>query len=61
MTNNSKNVIAFKIKTTAPKAYCVRPNGGLIEPNDEKQVQSKIIETKKKEEVLVAMARDLAF
>ncbi|KAG0169479.1 phosphatidylinositol-binding protein scs2 [Apophysomyces sp. BC1034] len=31
--------IAFKVKTTAPKQYCVRPNAGLIEPNSEVEVQ----------------------
>ncbi|ESO05945.1 hypothetical protein HELRODRAFT_184905 [Helobdella robusta] len=29
---NSKPVL-FKVKTTAPKRYCVRPNCGFIEPN----------------------------
>ncbi|KAF7726261.1 phosphatidylinositol-binding protein scs2 [Apophysomyces ossiformis] len=31
--------LAFKIKTTAPKQYCVRPNAGRIEPHSEVQVQ----------------------
>ncbi|KAJ2556475.1 phosphatidylinositol-binding protein scs2, partial [Coemansia sp. RSA 1933] len=31
--------VAFKIKTTAPKLYCVRPNAGRIEPGDGIDVQ----------------------
>lgn len=31
--------MAFKIKTTAPKQYCVRPNSGRIEPGQEIEVQ----------------------
>lgn len=31
LTNPSKKRICFKVKTTAPKQYCVRPNNGLIE------------------------------
>jgi len=33
LTNPTAKRIAFKVKTTAPKRYCVRPNSGLIEPN----------------------------
>ena len=32
LSNPSKKRICFKVKTTAPKQYCVRPNNGLIEP-----------------------------
>lgn len=32
LTNPTDNVILFKIKTTAPKKYCVRPNCGVLEP-----------------------------
>ncbi|XP_058790834.1 vesicle-associated membrane protein-associated protein B [Phymastichus coffea] len=31
-TSNQK--VYFKIKTTAPKKYCVRPNSGLIKPKE---------------------------
>lgn len=31
LTNVTKNRILFKIKTTAPKKYCVRPNSGILE------------------------------
>ena len=30
--NPSEKKVCFKVKTTAPKRYCVRPNCGLIEP-----------------------------
>ena len=30
--------IVFKIKTTAPKTYCVRPNAGLLMPGESKTV-----------------------
>ncbi|KAF9476541.1 PapD-like protein [Pholiota conissans] len=32
VTNNDQQSIAFIVKTTAPKLYCVRPNRGRIEP-----------------------------
>ncbi|XP_015911183.1 vesicle-associated membrane protein-associated protein B/C [Parasteatoda tepidariorum] len=32
LTNPTERQIAFKVKTTAPKTYCVRPNGGIIQP-----------------------------
>lgn len=35
---SSDSPIAFKVKTTAPKQYCVRPNSGKIPPNGSIQV-----------------------
>lgn len=32
ITNTSQKRITFKVKTTAPKNYCVRPNQGVVEP-----------------------------
>ncbi|KAJ2577501.1 phosphatidylinositol-binding protein scs2 [Coemansia sp. RSA 1807] len=32
LTNKNNGPVAFKVKTTAPKQYCVRPNAGRIEP-----------------------------
>lgn len=32
VTNNSDTYVAFKVKTTAPKLYCVRPNASTIAP-----------------------------
>ncbi|GAV08595.1 hypothetical protein RvY_18260 [Ramazzottius varieornatus] len=34
LTNPSTKWVAFKVKTTAPKRYCVRPNGGFIRSNE---------------------------
>ncbi|KAI9893198.1 MAG: phosphatidylinositol-binding protein scs2 [Vezdaea aestivalis] len=31
LSNPSQDPVAFKVKTTAPKKYCVRPNSGRIE------------------------------
>ncbi|XP_060556549.1 vesicle-associated membrane protein/synaptobrevin-binding protein-like isoform X2 [Ruditapes philippinarum] len=31
LTNPSDKRVCFKVKTTAPKRYCVRPNSGVIE------------------------------
>ncbi|XP_003746311.1 vesicle-associated membrane protein/synaptobrevin-binding protein [Galendromus occidentalis] len=33
LTNPSNERVCFKVKTTAPKKYCVRPNCGVIEPH----------------------------
>ncbi|XAR52522.1 hypothetical protein NMG60_11020649 [Bertholletia excelsa] len=32
LVNKSSKHVAFKVKTTSPKKYCVRPNTGIIEP-----------------------------
>lgn len=34
MTNTSKEQLAFKVKTTAPKLYCVRPNASIVAPGE---------------------------
>lgn len=33
LTNPSSKKVCFKIKTTAPKRYCVKPNSGVIDPD----------------------------
>ena len=38
LKNNSKSNISYKIKTTAPKAFYVRPNQGVLAPDDQKEV-----------------------
>merc|ERR1711868_26144 len=35
LKNPSEKNIAFKIKTTAPQRYCVRPNASTVPPNGE--------------------------
>ncbi|KAL6707939.1 phosphatidylinositol-binding protein scs2 [Coniothyrium glycines] len=37
--NKNESPVAFKVKTTAPKQYCVRPNSGRIEPGQDVEVQ----------------------
>ncbi|KAI5391516.1 vesicle-associated protein 1-2 [Lathyrus oleraceus] len=32
LSNKSDNYVAFKVKTTNPKKYCVRPNNGVVLP-----------------------------
>lgn len=34
LTNPTDRQIGFKVKTTAPKTYCVRPTGGVILPKE---------------------------
>ncbi|KAG7013783.1 Vesicle-associated protein 1-3 [Cucurbita argyrosperma subsp. argyrosperma] len=33
LTNKTDKYVAFKVKTTNPKKYCVRPNAGIILPS----------------------------
>ncbi|TXT06031.1 hypothetical protein VHUM_03504 [Vanrija humicola] len=37
--NPHSSPVAFKVKTTAPKQYCVRPNQGRVEPGENVEVQ----------------------
>jgi len=39
LTNTSNGNVAFKVKTTAPKSYLVRPSSGTLKPRDNQQVQ----------------------
>ncbi|XP_058104505.1 vesicle-associated protein 1-1-like isoform X2 [Magnolia sinica] len=32
LSNKTDNYVAFKVKTTNPKKYCVRPNAGIVMP-----------------------------
>ncbi|KAF1887197.1 hypothetical protein Lal_00040797 [Lupinus albus] len=34
LQNKADHFVAFKVKTTSPKKYCVRPNIGIIKPKD---------------------------
>lgn len=38
LTNPSDRKVCFKIKTTAPKRYCVKPNSGVIEAKQTVQI-----------------------
>jgi hypothetical protein len=46
LINPSNELIAYKVKTTAPKRYCVRPNIGLIKPGEQVEVQVMLNLTK---------------
>ncbi|EFA75740.1 major sperm protein domain-containing protein [Heterostelium album PN500] len=37
--NQSEHILAYKVKTTAPIRYCVRPNTGIIPPGESIDVQ----------------------
>ncbi|XP_055384750.1 vesicle-associated membrane protein-associated protein B-like [Condylostylus longicornis] len=39
LTNPTDNTILFKIKTTAPRKYCVRPNFGAVKPQSQTEVE----------------------
>ncbi|TKV92985.1 hypothetical protein SEVIR_9G197500v4 [Setaria viridis] len=32
LTNRTDRTVAFKVKTTSPRKYCVRPNNGVVPP-----------------------------
>ncbi|VDK33265.1 unnamed protein product [Taenia asiatica] len=41
LTNPSTDRITFKVKTTVPKRYCVRPSCGIVEPSETVNVAGK--------------------
>ena len=41
LTNPSERKVCFKVKTTAPKRYCVRPNSGFVEAGGVVEVAGK--------------------
>lgn len=57
VTNNNALPVAFKVKTTAPKLYCVRPNSGRIEPGGSIDV-SVMLQPMKEEPALSAKCKD---
>ncbi|KAK8449272.1 hypothetical protein SEVIR_7G190500v4 [Setaria viridis] len=38
LTNRTDDYIGFKVKTTSPKKYCVRPNSGIVPPRSTNDV-----------------------
>jgi hypothetical protein len=34
LSNPTSESVAFKVKTTSPKKYCVRPNTGVVKPGE---------------------------
>lgn len=57
LKNQGANPVAFKVKTTAPKQYCVRPNSGRIEPGNDVEV-SVLLQAMKQEPAPDARCRD---
>jgi len=57
ITNPNHTPVAFKVKTTAPKQYCVRPNSGRIESGKHVEV-SVLLQPMKQEPPLDAKCRD---
>ena len=41
LINPSEKNVCFKIKTTAPRRYCVRPNSGIVGPKESVKVSGK--------------------
>ena len=39
--NPTNKRVCFKVKTTAPRQYCVRPNGGILESKQSQTVVGK--------------------
>ncbi|GAC76562.1 VAMP-associated protein [Moesziomyces antarcticus T-34] len=57
VSNPNNQPVAFKVKTTAPKQYCVRPNSGRIEPGEKVEVQV-LLQPMKEEPPSSAKCRD---
>ncbi|PWN28629.1 VAMP-associated protein [Jaminaea rosea] len=57
VSNPNQQPVAFKVKTTAPKQYCVRPNSGRIEPGETVEVQV-LLQAMKEEPPMSAKCRD---
>ena len=43
LINPTTKPVAFKVKTTAPRHYCVKPNCGIVPANDNVHVGGKLI------------------
>ncbi|KAJ7761540.1 PapD-like protein [Mycena maculata] len=57
ITNHNAQPVAFKVKTTAPKLYCVRPNSGRVDPGQSLDV-SVMLQPLKDEPPLNAKCKD---
>ena len=57
LTNSNSQPVAFKVKTTAPKQYCVRPNSGRLEAGERVEVQV-LLQPLKEEPPMQAKCRD---
>ncbi|MCJ1388792.1 phosphatidylinositol-binding protein scs2 [Xylographa bjoerkii] len=57
LRNPNSDPVAFKVKTTAPKQYCVRPNSGRIEAGQDMEIQV-LLQAMKDDPPLDARCRD---
>ncbi|KAF5360355.1 hypothetical protein D9756_004684 [Leucocoprinus leucothites] len=57
ISNQNTHPVAFKVKTTAPKLYCVRPNSGRVEPGESVDV-SVMLQPLKEEPPLNSKCKD---
>jgi len=57
VSNQNSAPVAFKVKTTAPRLYCVRPNSGRIEPGDSVEV-AVMLQPMQEEPPLSAKCKD---
>ncbi|EPS31195.1 hypothetical protein PDE_06150 [Penicillium oxalicum 114-2] len=57
LQNPTQTPVVFKVKTTAPKHYCVRPNSGRIEPGQQVDVQV-LLQAMKEEPPLEQKCKD---
>ncbi|KAI0789753.1 PapD-like protein [Abortiporus biennis] len=57
IANNNTQPVAFKVKTTAPKLYSVRPNSGRVEPGETIEVQV-MLQAMKEDPPLNAKCKD---
>ncbi|KAK0464390.1 PapD-like protein [Desarmillaria tabescens] len=57
ITNPNAHPVAFKVKTTAPRLYCVRPNSGRVEPGETVEV-AVMLQAMKEEPPLNAKCKD---
>ncbi|KAJ5915083.1 hypothetical protein N7454_011195 [Penicillium verhagenii] len=55
--NTTQEPLVFKVKTTAPKHYCVRPNSGRVEPGEQVEVQV-LLQAMKEEPASDAKCKD---
>merc|ERR1719217_354062 len=57
LRNAGSTAVAFKVKTTAPKKYCVRPNIGIVAPGATVEVHV-IMQSQKEQPADLAACRD---
>ncbi|KAF9781609.1 hypothetical protein BJ322DRAFT_233003 [Thelephora terrestris] len=57
VTNNNAQPVAFRVKTTAPRRYCVKPNSGRIAPGQSVDLQVTL-QAMEEEPPLLARCKD---